>query len=148
MGAAASFSEPMGLALSLDGKLLFISDASGPKIRMVNVADRTVTTFAGSGERVCEDGVGTAASFHRPLDLSLSGDGKLLFFADDTRRYCRKIRAVNVDDGAVTTLDASEFRNGSNVALHDGKLIFSDWGKNKICGKLGRQDSEHPRRQR
>eukprot|EP00947_MAST-08B_sp_MAST-8B-sp1_P006658 g6658.t1 len=144
VGAAASFDIPYGLASSLDGKLLFVTEWDGNKIRVVNVADGAVTTLAGSGEKKSEDGVGAAASFDAPLGLTSSLDGKLLFV---TEWGGRKIRVVNVADGAVTTLAgsgekksedgvgaAASFRVPVSVASSlDGKQLFvAEWGSNKI----------------
>eukprot|EP00947_MAST-08B_sp_MAST-8B-sp1_P004932 g4932.t1 len=102
VGAAASFNHPFGLALSPDGKQLFVTGLSGNTIRVVNVADGAVTTLAGSGAARSEDGVGAAASFRYPRGLALSPDGKQLFVSEHA-----KIRVVNVADGAVTTLAGS-----------------------------------------
>eukprot|EP00947_MAST-08B_sp_MAST-8B-sp1_P004768 g4768.t1 len=102
VGAAASFEAPTGLALSPDGKQLFVADAGGHKIRVVNVVDGAVTTLSGSGVPRSEDGVGAAASFYDPYGLALSPDGKQLFVSEHD-----KIRVVNVADGAVTTLAGS-----------------------------------------
>eukprot|EP00947_MAST-08B_sp_MAST-8B-sp1_P001450 g1450.t1 len=144
VGAAASFSGPPGLALSLDGKQLFVADYHGNKIRVVNVADGTVTTLAGSGQYKSEDGVGAAASFKYPEGLTLSPDGKQLFVADQDGH---NIRVVNVADGTVTTLagsgeDGSEdgvgaaayFSYPTDLALSpDGKQLFvSEYCGNKI----------------
>ena len=60
---AEEMAAPRDLVFSLDGKLLFVADYYGHKIRVVNVGDGTVTTLAGSGEEDSEDGVGAAASF-------------------------------------------------------------------------------------
>eukprot|EP00947_MAST-08B_sp_MAST-8B-sp1_P001452 g1452.t1 len=144
VGAAASFKIPSGLALSLDGKQLFVADFVGGKIRVVNVTDGTVTTLAGSGDRESEDGVGAAASFNCPVDLTLSLDGKQLFVTDQDGH---KIRVVNVADGTVTTLAGSgedESKDGVGAAASfnypegitlspDGKQLFvSEYGSHKI----------------
>eukprot|EP00947_MAST-08B_sp_MAST-8B-sp1_P002354 g2354.t1 len=135
VGAAASFQNPVGLALSLDGKQLFVSEEDGHKIRVVNVADGAVTTLAGSGESKSEDGVGAAASFSNPAGLALSPNGKQLFVADFESHI---IRAMNVADRAVTTLAgsgeegsedgvgaAASFNRPADLALSpDGKQLF------------------------
>eukprot|EP00947_MAST-08B_sp_MAST-8B-sp1_P004931 g4931.t1 len=171
VGAAASFKTPYGLAVSPDGKQLFVADERGNQIRVVNVADGAVTTLAGSGEERSEDGVGAAASFCGPYGLALSPDGKQLFVADSEGN---KIRVVNVADGAVTTLAgcgvyrsedgvgaAASFSRPHGLALSpDGKQLFvseigHSSGGNKIrvvnvadgavttlagSGKFGRED--------
>eukprot|EP00947_MAST-08B_sp_MAST-8B-sp1_P002173 g2173.t1 len=141
VGLGASFAEAKGLALSPDGKQLFVADWGGNKIRVVNVADGTVTTLAGSGEGKSEDGVSTAASFSRPIGLALSSDGDQLFVADFSGR---KIRVVNVADGTVSTLAGSgeyesEVAAASFIGPHalalspDSKQLFvADFGNHTI----------------
>ena len=104
VAASASFDSPQGLALSLDGRQLFVADFGGNKIRVVNVADRAVTTLAGSGNHGSKDGVGAAASFNCPQGIAMSRDDKQLFVVDSESN---KIRVVNMADGAVTTLVGS-----------------------------------------
>ena len=75
VGLGASFAEAKGLALSPDGKQLFVADWGGNKIRVVNVADGTMTTLAGSGEGKSEDGVKyTLKRNHKKHDDELIGN--------------------------------------------------------------------------
>lgn len=58
----ASFNQPQGLALSPDGNLLYISDTRNHLLRLANLAEGTVETIAGTGER----------AFSKPTTASLA----------------------------------------------------------------------------
>ena len=84
IGAHASFTKPIGLALSSDDRTLFMLDGGSHKVRTIYVPTRQVRTLAGGGED--EEGsavsIGAAASFHHPRELALSSDDRTLFVAD------------------------------------------------------------------
>src|SRR5262249_35150672 len=48
----AGLVEPNGVALDPEGKRLFIADVAGCRIRVVDLAAGTISTFSGTGERV------------------------------------------------------------------------------------------------
>jgi len=104
VGGAAQFGYPCGVAISLDGSALFVSDYINHKIRRVEVATGEVTTLAGSGTEGSTDGVGGAAKLANPYGVAISPDGSALFVADT---FSHKIRRVAVATGAVTTLAGS-----------------------------------------
>ncbi len=70
VGAAASFSAPMGVALDPTGALLYITDYANNRIRVLTLATRAVTTLAGSGVSGGADGFGTAATFATPRSVA------------------------------------------------------------------------------
>jgi len=144
VGDAAEFCGPRGLATSPDGSALFVADWSNHKIRRVEVATGSVTTIAGSGDEGDADGVGDAAEFYYPRDISISPDGGALFVADYENHM---IRRVEVATGAVTTVvgsgirgsvdgvgDAAQFCTPTGIALSpDGGVLFvADKGNHKI----------------
>src|SRR5262245_43650134 len=59
-GVAAGLVEPNGVALSRDGRSLFIADVAGHRIRRLDLASGIITTFAGTG-RARHDGDGRPA---------------------------------------------------------------------------------------
>jgi len=48
---SAEFHQPQGLALSEDGKTLFVADTENHALRAIDLAGRTVTTLAGTGQQ-------------------------------------------------------------------------------------------------
>ena len=74
-GAGASFNNPMGVAASTDGTLLFVADYSSRRIRQILgqivISTGVVTTLAGSGSgTLFADGTGTGASFRNPISVA------------------------------------------------------------------------------
>eukprot|EP01043_Picozoa_sp_COSAG02_P063092 COSAG02_NODE_8859_length_2418_cov_2.494179_1_plen_262_part_10 len=102
-GAAAAFSTPNSIAYSPDGTTALVSDTFNHKIRKIEVDSGAVTTLAGSGSDASDDGTGTAASFSYPQGIAYSPDGTTALVAD----FSNKIRKIEVDSGAVTTLAGS-----------------------------------------
>lgn len=100
VGRAAQFDFPVGLALSADGKLLYISDYDNHTIRQLTLATGAVTTIAGS-PGVCghRDGFGTAALLCSPALLAT--DGRTLFWGDSTAGL---VRAMDLGTGQVYTM--------------------------------------------
>ena len=93
----ASFSDPFGVVVGLDGTI-FVSDA-GESNRIRAIApDGRVSTLAG-GERGFADGAGQAARFNTPSSLAIDAAGTL-YVADTGNNAIRRISR----DGRVTTL--------------------------------------------
>jgi sugar lactone lactonase YvrE len=84
-GAAASFYYPRGI--TNDGTHLYVADSN--RIRKIEIATGVVTTLAGSGSNGSTDGVGAAASFYGPADITT--DGFSLFVTDTENSTIRKI---------------------------------------------------------
>jgi sugar lactone lactonase YvrE len=101
-GAAARFADPRGLALDGAGNL-FLVDTSFPSlIRKLVLATGEVTTVAGGRTSAFgADGIGTAASFDNPADVTYY-DGNL-YVADSGHT----IRRVEVATARVTTISGS-----------------------------------------
>jgi serine/threonine protein kinase, bacterial len=99
-GAAASFDQPLGVAVDASGNV-YVADQRNHKIRKVTAAGE-VTTLAGSGSTGSTDGTGAAASFHYPAGVAVDAGGNV--YVADT--YSNKIRKVT-PAGDVTTLAGS-----------------------------------------
>ena len=105
------FNKPFDLTLSSDGTWLLIADTGNRRIRHLSLPSRTVTTFAGSGitcslspynSQPCStNGVGTAASFHTPVSITLAPDDSIALVADE---YNNNIRSIDISSKYVTTL--------------------------------------------
>lgn len=101
VGTLARFNEPIALALSADGALLYVADQAGHVIRQVVTATGTVTTLSGlAGTSGGADGTAGIARFDEPKGLALDGAGYL--YVSDSNG-CR-IRRVVVATGEVETL--------------------------------------------
>ena len=93
----ALFNLPYGMTFDSEGSL-YVADRNNHAIRKVT-KDRVVTTFAGmGGVSGNDDGNGTAATFSRPYDIAIDGQGSL-YVADFLNHSIRKVTA----SGEVTT---------------------------------------------
>jgi streptogramin lyase len=106
-GEEVRFKYPRGVASDGNGNL-FVADTSNCTIRKVVLATGAVSTFAGSpGNFGSTDGVGTAARFRGPEQLTSDGMGNL-FVADSAA-----IRNVEIATGMVNTLAGTANASGS-----------------------------------
>ena len=115
-GAAASFDNPYGVAISRDGTTMYVSDLVNHRIRKIDVATAAVTTLAGSGSAGYADGTGVAASFNYQYAVALSPDDTTLYVADESNH---RIRTIDLGTAAVTTLAGSgsaTFADGTGAA--------------------------------
>jgi hypothetical protein len=90
LGSAAIFHNPSGLSIDGDG-FIIVADQDNHRVRMITPGGE-VTTIAGSGSSDFQDGMGTAASFARPIDVAVDGDGNIIV-ADHSNNRIRKIAA-------------------------------------------------------
>ncbi|MDD5057446.1 MAG: IPT/TIG domain-containing protein [Sideroxydans sp.] len=98
VGAAARFYYPQGI--TTDGTNIFVADYFNHTIRKIDIATATVSTLAGlAGSLGGGDGVGSAARFHLPYDVTT--DGTSVFVSDSGRGTVRKI---DIASQTVTTL--------------------------------------------
>ncbi|MBY0244048.1 MAG: putative Ig domain-containing protein, partial [Sphingobacteriaceae bacterium] len=99
-GVAASFNRPNGLAIDVQGNI-YVADTDNHRIRKI---DKTglVTTFAGSGSAGFVNGTGVAASFNRPMGITIDSFGNI-YVADSMNHRIRKID----DKGVVSTFAGS-----------------------------------------
>lgn len=139
----AYFNRPTGIAITKDGKTLYIADASNNRIRKVVIATGKTSFVAGSGKAAYKNGVGAKASFNGPTSLALSSDEKTLYVAD---KYNNVVRQIVLTTQKVTTL-AGTGKNGYRegkfasalfsipeyLALGpDGNLYVSEAGTQRI----------------
>ncbi len=108
VGSAARFNGPIGIT-HLAG-VLFVSDHYNHTIRRIELATRTVTTFAGTpGVEGSDDGVGTAATLRNPWGIA--NDGTYLYVVEYSGHRIRRIE--------IATAVVSQFV-GSSVGDQDG----------------------------
>jgi hypothetical protein len=91
------------------GTYLYVADTWNHRIRKVVIATRTVSTLAGSGQNAVLDGVGSAAQFSYPWDITHDAQGNL-YVADGGG--VRKVTPA----GVVTTLATTGFATATSLA--------------------------------
>jgi hypothetical protein len=131
-GINARFSLPQGMAS--DGRFLYVADFNNNAIRRINPATQEVILFAGNSLRASgsADGIGTAATFFHPSDITSDGDN--LYVADSGN--CT-VRRIVIATAAVSTFAGTAGSclsvNGSGAAANfanprgittDGNSLF------------------------
>jgi DNA-binding beta-propeller fold protein YncE len=144
VGPAARFSDPSGVALSVDGAIALVADTQNHTLRKLVVATSAVTTLAGSPRaNGSADGIGPAARFFHPEGVALSADGTIALVADTDNHTIRKILLATAE---VTTLAgspgspgsadgtgaAARFSSPTGVALAPGFALVADTGNHTI----------------
>ncbi|MCL2033167.1 MAG: hypothetical protein FWG94_00385 [Oscillospiraceae bacterium] len=143
----ALFINPGGIAVSNDGKTIYVADTGNHRIRKIE--NGQVTTIAGRVTHWDEDkhpvggyadGAGTAAMFNLPRGIILVGD--VVVVADSGNHM---IRAISTKTGKVTTIAgtgepgdadglalAARLNSPSGIAYRNGTLYIADTENNKI----------------
>lgn len=107
-GVSASLNEPV--ALTLNGRFLYIADQSNNRIRMLDLESGVITTVAGTGDSVYNgDGMPAGeSSLAGPSGLALDQEGNL-YIADT---FNGRIRMIDRNTGILSTVagDGAEFR--------------------------------------
>jgi sugar lactone lactonase YvrE len=106
----ATLNEPAALVLDEGRRRLYIADLANYRVRMVDLATGTISTYAGSGEQDY-DGDGQPArqaGLTGPSGLALDADGNL-YIADT---FSGRIRRVDVATWIISTVagDGTEYR--------------------------------------
>ena len=96
----AAFSLPTAAAVDHLNNLLYITDSGNEVIRLLNITDCTVHTFAGSTAGHM-NGIGTAAKFSFPSDIVIDTLAQVLYVCD---YYGQVIRKVIIITREVTTI--------------------------------------------
>jgi sugar lactone lactonase YvrE len=140
-GAAASFNNPSGVAVTSSGDII-VADQYNHRIRLVTPLG-VVTTLAGSGSPAFADGTGAAASFNYPAAVAVIPSSGVIVVADKDNH---RIRLVTPTSGVVTTLAGSgspAFADGTGAAASfyqpfgvavtsSGDIIVADQSNHRI----------------
>ncbi len=126
--ATAQFNNPKGqqaapagrLALSGDG-MLYVADTLNQRIRVIDLAEGTIETFAGNGSPGFggDGGPATAAMLFNPTDIAIGLDGEV--YIADTENSCVRV----VRDGTINTfagICAEPDYTGDNSAATEARL--------------------------
>lgn len=101
VAGCAYFNRPTGIAVSPDGKTLYVAEGSNNRIRSVDIASGQTTLIAGNGSAGFVNGAGSNAQFNGPYTVDVTSDGKALYVAD---KYNHAIRKIDLATKVVTTV--------------------------------------------
>jgi sugar lactone lactonase YvrE len=138
-GAAASFSNPQGIAVDVNGNV-YVADYTNNLIREISPGG-VVNTLAGNGNQGSADSTGVKASFNEPTAVAVDAAFNV-YVADFGNNLIRKISPA----GAVTTLagsgvegsangtgTAATFNKPTGIAVDaSGNVYVADWGNNLV----------------
>ncbi|HEX3148374.1 MAG TPA: thioredoxin-like domain-containing protein [Gemmataceae bacterium] len=129
--------------LLLDGDRLFIAMAGHHQIWTLNLKDKHLDPYAGTGRENIKDGPLEIANFAQPSGLTT--DGKFLYVADPEVSAVRKVPMDGM--GRVTTLvgtglfdfgdddgigKEAKLQHAIGVQYHDGKVYVADTYNSKL----------------
>ena len=134
--AQASFRRPQGMALSADGRTLYVADRENHLIRAADLRTREVTTIAGTGEPVTVFRPGPAAqtAIASPWDLHLEGDVMYIAGAGRHQIWVMNLASEQLDVFAGTGAEglddghrlSTTLSQPSGLAAGSGVLYFTD----------------------
>ncbi|WP_435465983.1 hypothetical protein [Variovorax sp. GB1P17] len=87
-GSAASFSAPFDITSDSNGNA-YVADGNNNMVRKITPSG-VVTTYAGSRAAGHADGTGSAASFNRPVGITIDSNG-VLYVAESGNNMIRKV---------------------------------------------------------
>lgn len=141
------------LALSTDGRFLFVSDSYNHRIRRIDLASAgdTVTTVAGSGATgsgngayAGDGGAASAARLNFPTDVAVDADGSL-YICDNANSAIRRVDPSGVittvagkgapgfsGDGGPATAATLNFPSGIALDTARRRLYIADTGNQRI----------------
>jgi sugar lactone lactonase YvrE len=130
----AQFHQPQGLALSADGKTLWVADTENHALRAVNLEKKTVMRIAGTGKQSYSrnpNGPGRTTPLSSPWDLALVGDRLYIATAGMHQIWLYDLKTKKVVDYAGTGHEAgidgprakAAFAQPSGLAS-DGKRLY------------------------
>jgi sugar lactone lactonase YvrE len=142
--AQARFNNPTGLAVDATRNHLYVADTGNHRIRRIDLANNTITTFAGTGAAgLNADGAATGTQLNSPSAVAVDGAG--IVYIADTNNH----RLVRVASGNATTFAgngqpgntgdsgasaAAKLNTPTGVAVTaDGATVFVvDRGNNRV----------------
>ena len=100
--AQATFNGMHDLAIAPDGRV-YLADTFNNRVRVYDPKTKTVSPFAGTGEKgyAGDGGPAADAKFSQTICIALTKDGKTLYIADIGNK---RIRAIDTASGMVSTV--------------------------------------------
>lgn len=100
---------------------IFLTDTFNQKIKSIDLTDRKIQTFAGSGKSGFVDGRAREAAFQSPEGISFA-DGRL-YVAD---AFNHAIRVIDLSDGNVSTLNIHQPVQTKSASFSDPLADYLD----------------------
>ena len=106
--AGAGLAEPNGLAFDAGERHLYITDVADNRVRIVDLARRTIATFAGTGapEHSGDGGLASAAGTFGARAVKVGAEGTIYIL----ERQGSSLRAVDPRTGIITTIAGTTAR--------------------------------------
>lgn len=131
IGDAVRFSDVTSIAISNDGKTLYVIDRNNNRLRSLNIATKETHYLTGAGEinsnaltnngyqegGPCDNqlnkGVAGCAYFNRPTGIVITKDGKTIYLADVGNNRVRKVTVATGQTSLVAGSGTAGFKNGT-----------------------------------
>jgi DNA-binding beta-propeller fold protein YncE/peroxiredoxin len=151
----AELHQPQGLALSADGKTLYVADTENHALRAADLVNGTLVTIAGTGQqarRVPENAPAKMTALSSPWDLARAGESLYIAMAGvhqiwvmDLKNNTVRVVAGTGREGAVDGANAEAgFAQPSGLATDGEKLFVADSEVSSIRGVgLGAAGATH-----
>ena len=114
-GRSGTVNTPVGLTISKDNTLLFVTEANGNRVRQIHISSAVITTIAGNGTSGATNGVGTNATFGFPIGVAPDPLGNYLYVLDPVSHRIRKIDIVT---RVVTTFAGSSLGTANGTGTN------------------------------
>ena len=119
LGGGTRFNFPSAMIIDSANANIYIGDNNNNRIRRLNLATSTVTTYAGNGTGNAIDGISTnTASLTTPEAMAIDSAGTL-YYCDRNFHRVRKITTA----GSVVSIVGSSTTNGSADGIGAGALL-------------------------
>jgi len=133
VGSAVKFNRPYGLTIDESGENLYVADSYNHRIRKIELATNTVSTFVGSGAIGYREAIGTSAVLSYPEYIKMGPDG-YLYFSEVGSHRVRQINSATRLTKLVAGSGERGFKNGAQAVaeFNNPKGLAPDPDDNKL----------------